>query len=106
MRRVQIRSLKERVVNYTKGEWKIVPMPEMNSNRIMSYSPEYFREVIADVFGLNGSDAANAQLIAAAPDMYEAAKVALHWLDGVRKGDTVMADFLRQAIAKAEGRTP
>jgi len=39
----------------------------------------------------------------AAQDLYEAAKVALYWLDNTKKGDTVMADMLRQALAKADG---
>ena len=45
---------------------------------------------------------ANARLIAAAPDLLEAAKQALALLDG--KGIGITAHNLRAAIAKAEGR--
>jgi len=51
---------------------------------------------------------ANARLIAAAPELLEAAKCALGHLTGNMDGDMDLGDpleMLRAAIAKAEGRT-
>ena len=98
-------------MNYTKGEWRAVPVPEMNVNRIMSYAPEYYREAIADVFGINGVDEANAQLIAAAPMLYEALKelCSQYGVDEERAAYFKDPEYWQQslkAIAKAEGRTP
>ncbi len=50
--------------HYTKGEWKLELRPADNVYRIRTDN-----DIIADVFGTNGEDKANAHLIAAAPRM-------------------------------------
>jgi hypothetical protein len=57
---------------------------------------------IARAFGPNSK--ANARLIAAAPDLLDAAKLALHELEWEFAPMSPGAEALRAAIAKAEGR--
>jgi hypothetical protein len=57
--------------------------------------------------GLNDEDRANARLIAAAPDLLTALKLALPILEGANAkctGETAFIRRVRAAIAKAEGR--
>jgi len=95
-------------MNYTKGEWKVVPIPMDANNRIMSYHSDYYRTAIADVFGMNGEDKANAHLIAAAPMMYEALKAFDDYLCAApphnMKLKAYAVKFMEQALAKVEGR--
>lgn len=53
-------------------------------------------------------DEANARLIAAAPDLYFIAEIALRWFDEKAKDDNFKGSFptslLRAAVAKAEGQ--
>jgi hypothetical protein len=53
------------------GNWEAELRPADNVYRIVSKSATY-RASIADVFGTNDEDKANARLIASAPQMYEA----------------------------------
>ena len=62
---------------------------------------------IARVSGLAEFDRANANLIAAAPELLEACKEALaefEWI-GPREATSVSQDILTKAIAKAEGES-
>lgn len=53
-------------MNYTKGEWKVVTYPDFTTIRTI-------QDTIAILHNSKG-DLANAHLISAAPDMYEALK--------------------------------
>ncbi len=77
-------------MNYTKGEWKVTKGFKVVAG-IKS------AQAVADVFGETAKEVeANAHLIAAAPDMYEALKALpeqVKWIPEVAK-----------ALAKAEGK--
>jgi hypothetical protein len=80
---------------HTLGPWHI------GGNGLIVYSLGGY--AICDVKTFHGrvdDDTANARLIAAAPELLEACKMALD--DG--DCQTVTEDWLRKAIAKAEGR--
>jgi len=84
--------------NYTKGKWF------NNGGRIYAQQGDDIRE-ICDVGIINSQtleDTANARLIAAAPDLYEATKAAqIMLLQTNWNGDERM-NIIGQAIAKAE----
>lgn len=87
-------------MNYTKGEWNLELRPANNVHRIRTD-----REIIADVFGTNAEDKANAHLIVAAPDMYEALK----WLcEDINNKEAIVSRVstrtkIINALSKAEG---
>lgn len=110
-------------MNYTKGEWKL------NDTAFSRYSTYRGKvsgartfvvneglEQIAEAQGSTQIEAeANAHLIAAAPEMYEACKRAYraivnHHVDGERIAGTICEyckgelDLLTQALAKADGK--
>jgi hypothetical protein len=58
-----------------------------------------------DCFREDDEHNANARLIAAAPDLLAACKVALEYLAPVCISSQAIPNMLRAAIAKAEGRT-
>lgn len=89
-------------MNYTKGPWKAegnsVFKDEWRNPIATSYDPDYTNQ-------LNDVSKANAQLISAAPEMYEA----LRWLvnDLPKNRDWLSPDLeklMKQALAKAEGK--
>lgn len=93
----------------TPGPWKV----EQSDHWLWVAGPDREENVICDIVGRNSKpgedltpeDAANARLIAAAPDLLAACKAAIvkfkHTpLDRI----SVAADMLRDAIAKAEGK--
>jgi len=92
-------------MNYTKGEW-VAEQDTANSIRIFSQDSEQ----IASVMDYDGNDIteemeANAHLIAAAPDMYEALIQAMRTFQAYRIKETDPRYLkLRRAAAKAEGR--
>jgi hypothetical protein len=60
------------------------------------------RDQIARVWMMrNGEGSANARLIAAAPEMLAALRLAQEWLQGSEPG---RAQYLGEVIAKAEGK--
>ncbi len=85
------------MTTYTTGPWV----------RTIYHSPagESF-DIFTPAGGLvcNVAHEANARLIAAAPDLLEAAKLALEFLDDNRLSECACANDLAQAIAKAEGK--
>src|SRR3990167_4516342 len=103
-------------MNYTKGEWKVqgrfLKLSAFIGTEYSIYSDDNYE--LARVFLHNGEQKFNAHLISAAPDMYEALKIAevrIH--NEIRHhpeaGDyrKILQDELRQvmkALAKAEGR--
>jgi len=96
------------MANYAKGEWYLELRPADNVRRVRCDS-----EVIADVFGTNAEDEANAHLIAASRELYEACKLMdtfiESWLDVLLSNMTSEElhqyhDVVKQAIAKVEGK--
>ena len=94
-------------MEYTKGEWKVSkPFKEI------PYSVSSNEKYPIARLGFTQEDEANAQLIASAPDMYEALKKfeLLFPISRLAKGlpsQMMIGDAIekaRQAIAKAEGK--
>lgn len=93
-------------MEYTSGNWRGELREDDNVRRIYSGF-----EAIADVFGTNGEDEANAHLIASAPALYEALKkLVVHFklsphLQAVRDGyDEDYIEKGLKALTKAEGK--
>lgn len=86
---------------YTKGDWKVTSY----ATKVKNYTAyiETDDECLAEVYGDTQKEAgANAQLIAAAPDLYETCKDALNAVIGnFVASDGVLANKLKAAIAKA-----
>jgi hypothetical protein len=90
-------------VNYTKGEWKVVPS---NNSYVISNGTNYIARLFHSKagFGVNSlapkdnEVLANTHLISAAPDMYEALKAIGDLLFGLPENE-----LIKQALAKAEG---
>ena len=96
-------------MNYTKGEWGVI-----NNMTYLREFPEGHIQIAADGLRDNiaiipsrwGNPQANANLIAAAPDMYEALKEIVSDLTDI--GDCRVTNnsfnLALQALAKAEGK--
>lgn len=83
-------------MEYTKGEWKVIP--EMIGKKLISYGVGTNSTDIALMISRDlGKAEANAQLIAAAPDLYEVCKK-------VRMAYNIHFSELDKALAKAEGK--
>jgi len=87
-------------MEYTKGEWKVNKFPD---TRILIVAPP--AEICTMIYEKLVSEAeANAHLIAAAPDMYEALKAVMKeeifWEDV--KLTTATVQSVSKALAKAE----
>ena len=83
-------------MNYTKGEWEI--------NRLGKIGMPHTYQIFCDGYKVAGAifNKANANLIAAAPDMYEALKSVLPLITTEWNGP--LQERARQALAKAEGK--
>ena len=95
-------------MNYTKGEWKVEVRESSNCIRIKSHDDtqgyaDYIVQ-IADVFGTNGEDEANAHLIAAAPDMYEALKAIREMFQDGNPDRGITSIFIDNVLSKADGK--
>lgn len=103
-------------MNYTKGKWTINKSSPTDVYAINNGS--HFVAECGNPYLPNGEDLANAHLISAAPDMYEAIKMAINELteiqgDWASVSDTYVPSWvnlirnalspLHQALAKAEG---
>ena len=116
-------------MEYTKGEWRFEKSDltiRSNDFKNGTQMADYKGVIVADLkpaLGCDDSDnvdlehtgrshavpqtLANAQLIAAAPEMYEACKLALDFFitfDSTRKVVSALSLQLNEAVAKAEGR--
>jgi alpha-N-acetylglucosamine transferase len=89
-------------MNYTKGEWKKVIVGE----RAETLFIKTLDEIICEVFPIPNEGLANAHLIAAAPDMYEALRELYRILeeDEDYKRYNPKMKQAEQALAKAEGK--
>ena len=87
---------------HTPGPWVSRETPDDAdfTHEINSKATPYFG--VAAVYAIAQNAPANARLIAAAPDLLEALKMALVWLDYEGKYDVLA---IRAAIAKATGDT-
>ena len=93
-------------MNYTKGEWRVTGEcfhDNIGAYRLVLGAND---ELIGHLWpNSNPQTEANAQLIAAAPDMYEALKVVVGYFDSPEVSNA--SDFipqLRNALAKAEAK--
>lgn len=88
----------------TPGPWRVEENRHENNYQIESSSPR-LSATVAVVLGRLGSPAglADSRLIAAAPDLLEAAKQVIAWPTVGQPGHEPF-EALRGAIAKAEGR--
>jgi hypothetical protein len=92
-------------VKWTPGHWTYEPE---------DYAPEYVRgpagQLIAHVIGDSAGTQANAYLIAAAPDLYEALQELLHIYTSEAipfpHEEELALDLARAALARAKGATP
>lgn len=97
-------------MNYTKGEWKSEFNGHTADMSCAKYSVVTDRELICDLNRIsdNKKTEANAHLIAAAPDMYEALKIfaSQEYLIGTGTWQLPYDKILQiqQAIEKAEGK--
>ena len=91
-------------MNYTKGHWKTVEINYYIYNVCTDGPGPHRYAQVADCRGVDR--AANAQLIAAAPDLYEAAKALLACLDmsALSNDEVEGVNNLYNALAKAEGK--
>ncbi len=91
---------------YTKGPWATKPMTStyqipIHRKRTPGHLPFWIASVDAGKIGGTEEATANARLIAAAPDLLEACKVALVVLSELEP--EVALDKIKAAIIKAEG---
>jgi len=96
-------------LSYTKGEWKFNrPIIETDNTKICVMEEPHYMPDCGDATWYNGcveNMEANAHLIAAAPDLYEACKALIEAVDedydiiGYGREMTI-----REALAKAEGK--
>jgi len=93
-------------MNYTKGEWEL-QRPYIDKNIVIVAGKQRSkRGVIAEIYQTK-EQLANAQLIASAPDMYEALDaIIVHFrkLDKLYSKDLEMLNMGSKALAKAEGK--
>lgn len=95
-------------MNYTKGEW--INHKLYDEGYDIYQNGDGDGHTIARVFQYNGEQETNANLIAAAPDMYETLKKALLLLNRITTEDfscgkdKPLRQRLEKVIAKAEGK--
>lgn len=82
-------------MNYTKGEWKVV---KTGSFKSAHWAVQTQNGIIA------ATSLTNAQLISAAPDMYEALKLAIEKLNNEGRAYERTIWVCEEALAKAEGK--
>ena len=99
-------------MNYTKGEWSVDPEIEQDGYFIRCLDENEDGESVAFVYPFGKNPKANAHLIVAAPDMYEALKGwdklrAMRPLDSGADIDAILqkcAEITDKALARAEGK--
>ena len=85
---------------HTPGPWKVEQSQEYESTYTIVNGPGFLSHWVNP--NAEEEEAANARLIAAAPDLLVACRMALN--DRMYKDWPAIADALMAAIAKAEGR--
>ena len=102
------------MINYTKGKWKVT---DSAFSRYSTYrgkatgARQFITAELDEVAEVQGDTIeetkANAQLIAAAPDLYEACKEASEWLvlmEAYIPLHSLILDGLNKALAKVKGK--
>ena len=92
-------------MKHTPGKWKSNEGSSSKNIPILGTGSREFM-VIAEVYQENGTEEAqaNARLIASAPELLEASKLARDYLRFNQGNASPIFDKLEQAIAKAEGK--
>lgn len=100
-------------MNYTKGEWKVEQGNGLELQEGLTHlfqirageTKEIIADIITDGNWQETDDNANANLISAAPDMYEALKDLLSWAN-IKDGSASvqLRDKCIKALSKAEGK--
>ena len=110
-----VRRQKGNIMKHTPGKWNVTrthATEDTHHHEVLARDTEYHREVvICECFPINddgqidSESAANARLIAAAPELLAATKRMINWLEGLSDEIDIidMALQARAAIAKAEG---
>jgi len=105
-------------MEYTKGEWKVITNGNnllaiaIRGRNICSFEPLFLHGEKSSLYRqLGGEDEANANLIASAPDLYEACKMAKAEFEKSNPYDRRDVRFLSKAeqaittaLAKVEGK--
>lgn len=99
-------------MNYTKGQWRVEPIKSDGTLVYARINPNSIGYVGKDAIGVyknrkrtDEEIMADAQLIAAAPAMYEALKSIVDGIDGgTERLGTGRETAVRQALAQAEGK--
>ena len=88
-------------MEYTEGEWKVGKTPPLSNWVVgVNLGEPMEQNVIANLYG-NKDDA---NLVAAAPDMYEVLKVATSQLNATGVVADKRLREMNEALAKAEGK--
>ena len=97
------------MAEFTKGPWDVNPRAKVNvadkNGRGVATTGGYMDSTRAEE--TDKENKANANLIAAAPEMYEAVKQAISYLDSFdcwREGEELLHHILSTALRKAEGK--
>ena len=89
--------------SHTPGPWEDCLESKGIIRSVNSKQPNAIESIVARTEIENPEERANARLIAAAPDLLEAAKLSLKMLEFNPGKDHPACDILRAAIKKAEG---
>ena len=95
-------------MSHTPGPWKLVPAKRPSYRFVSADGWNKFARVVVRMEGTDfdcADGAANAHLIAAAPELLEAAEKALHYMRLHKYADQAWADDLASAISKARGES-
>lgn len=101
-------------MKHTNGKWEVTPAFSTSGNGEWTVWERESGIYICETWTIGdhpcAEEEANARLIAAAPELLEAAKKMREYLElvgcGSYQGDMAMLDIIRAAIAKAEGEEP
>lgn len=91
-------------MNYTRGEWTVFRFSDFHNWKVRTGEDNWFIDC-----GIEENAEANANLIAAAPDMYEALKAIRDFLVEYRRtvndpSSWPILNKMNEALAKAEGK--
>lgn len=99
------------IANHTHGPWEIGELTDKHGHVHLAVAPEGFKGAVAlisPIEDVNSFDRGNAQLVAAAPELLDACRLALITFNETAGCDVIsgrgnVSRQLREAIAKATG---